>query len=264
MQKIKVNRGKIIRWIFVIVTLTLGVNAGRLVHSRLRFQEVRRAKPIPYTVVLRETVYGPDGTASVAADETFAVRSDGSYVKRLAHKRQGGNKLVDSDSERTIFFASGIEVQINDIASTKSTMASKLNPASLQRDPNSKCINTFVGRPSRSTPEVINGEEVIAGYKAVKASKDNWTWWFALDHGCATVKVRIDWGSQGYSEKNLVALIPGEPASALFDIPADDREMPPSERVLGRGKDPSKCGSPKCAETLRMLDDYYNANRPKK
>lgn len=270
MQKINIARWKPLNWVFALFTMALVVNAGRLIHSQMGAQGVHPGKPIPYTVILRETVYSPDGNASVAMDETFAVRSDGSYVKKLTHKKQMGNNLVDADSERTVFFASDTgaqtRVHINDIDNTKSTEAAKINSASLQRDPSSKCINSLAGTPmsTRSRPEAISGEETVAGYRAVKITSNGWTWWFALDHGCAPVKVRVDWGSQGYSEKNLIALIPGEPTSALFNAPADDREMPPSERALGRGKKPSDCGSPRCAEILRMRDESYRANRPKK
>ncbi len=263
MQKIKADLREMSKRIFLLVIVALGVNSGLLIHSRLRAQEARRGGPIPYTTTLRETVYSPDGTASVAMDETFAVRSDGSYVDILKHKKQIGTKLVDSDSGRTIHFASGIKVEINDFTGVKSTTVSKVNLAKFQRDPSSKCINSFDGTP-QIPPQVINGEEVVAGYRAVKITSNNWTWWFALNHGCAMVKARIDWGSQGYSEKNLVELVPGEPAAALFDVPGDDKEMAPSERALGRGKDPSSCGSPRCAEILRKLDEAYRANRPKK
>jgi len=263
MQMIKVDRARMLKWIFVLFIIALGVNAVRLVHSRLVAQERRLGKTISYTVIVRETVYGPDGTASVAADETFAVRSDGSCVDILTHKKQIGNKLADNDSGRQIYLASGTTVEINDFTGAKSTTVSKINPAKFQRDPSTKCINSLDGTPQAS-PQDISGEEVVAGYRTVKITSKNWTRWFALDHGCAMVKLRVDWGSQGYSEKNLIALIPGEPAATLFDVPPDDKEMAPSERILGRGKDISSCGWPRCAETLRKLDEEYKAGRLKK
>jgi len=264
MRKIKIARRGVLNWVFLLATVVLGANALLLIHSRFKAQEVRRGGPIPYTVILRETVYGPNGEASIAAEETYAIRSDGSYSKKLTHKKQAGDKLLDQDSARTMFLASGIEVEINDFADTKSTTASNVNLAKLQRDPGSKCISTFAGTPGHSTiPEYINGEEIVSGYRTVKiTSADNLTWWFALDHGCATVKVRADWGSKGYSEKTLINLIPGEPDAALFNVPAWAKEVAPSERILGSGKDASRHG-PRYAETLRKLDERYNANRPK-
>jgi hypothetical protein len=199
MQRIKIDSRKALTWTLGLAIISLGVNAGRLAYSRWGGQEARSSRPIPYTTILRETVHSPDGTTTVAADETFAVRSDGSFAKRLAHKKQIGGKLVDSDSERTIYLASGIEIQVNDLANTKSTEASKVNLAKFQRDPSSKCINTFDGNPPTPTPEVIIGEETVAGYRAViitSTKASNWKWWYALDCGCAEIKARIDWGQR--------------------------------------------------------------------
>jgi len=263
MQKMIADRRKILKWILILFIVTLGANAFRLIHSRYLAQERHPGKSAPFTVTVRETVYSPDGTASVATDSTFAVRSDGSCVDILKHKQQTASKLVDRDSERQIYFASGTRVEVNDVTGAKSTTVLKLNLAKFRRDPSSKCITSFDGTPL-APPQDIIGEEVVAGYRTVKITSNNWTWWFALDHGCAMVKSRVDWGSQGYSEKNLVALIPGEPAATLFSVPEDDMEMTPSERMLGRGKDPSNCGSPRCAEMLRKLDEEYKASRPKK
>ena len=91
----------------------------------------------------------------------------------------------------------------------------------------------------------------------MKITNNNATWWVALDYGCAMVKSRVDWGAQGVSEKNLVALIPGEPEAALFDVSAQFREAPFSEMLLGPGKKLEDLG-PRDAERLRKIDqDYY-------
>jgi hypothetical protein len=246
----------VLKWVFVLALIGFAVSMGRLIHSRLRAQEVRTGGPIPYTVILRETVYGPDGTATVAAEQTQAVRSDGSFVRRLAHK--GENQAT----ERTIKFASGIEVTINDVAKTKSTiLRENISPARWHRDPNSKCINSLAGEPMISLPEVFSGEEMVAGYRTAKLTWNNITAWHALDCGCAEVKSRADWGKQGFSEWNLVGLIPGEPDAALFEVPATAREVPPSERVLGPGKSHENFG-PGAAERHRKLDEYYYKHRP--
>lgn len=256
-----IERETMLKWVFVLVVIVFAIHMGRLTHSRLKAKEALVSVPIPYTVILKETVYRPDGSVTKGVDMTQAVRSDGSFVWRLAHERGDETK---NKKQRIIRFASGIEVTLNEITNTKSTVEKNVNPARWQRDPSSKCINSFAGNPmANSTLEVINGEEMVAGYRTVKITRDNATMWFALDCGCAMVKDRMDWGSQGASEKNLVALVPGEPEAALFDVPATAKEAPPSEMMLGSGKDP-KDYKPSLAEKLHRRDAYYYAHRPKR
>jgi hypothetical protein len=263
MQKTSVDKKKILKWTFMLFIMALGANAFRLTHSRYLAQERHLDKPIPFTVTVREIIYGPDGMNSVIRDITFAVRSDGSRVDILERKQQIPGKLIDKDSKRTIYFASGTVVEINDFTGAKSTTVPKVKHAKLLGDPSSKCITSFDGIPLARQQDIIS-EEVVAGYRTVKFTSNNLTRWFALDHGCAMVKFREDWGGRGYSEKNLIALIPGEPAATLFSVPEDDMEMTPSERILGRGKSPSDCGNPHCAKSYRKADEQYKANRPKK
>lgn len=255
MRNMQLKPTLILKWSVFVVLIGVVLLMGRLVHSGLSAQQVRGSGPVPYTVILQETVYGPDGTSTVAARVTEAVRSDGSFVVRLAHKDE------TQATERTIYFASGIEVTINELAATKSTVLRKnAKPYGWLRDPSSNCINSLAGEAFTSPPEFFAGEERVAGHRTVKLTHDNVTRWLAVDYGCATVKDRADWGSQGYSEWNLVALIPGEPDPALFEV-EQYKEVSPSERVLGSGKNRKQCG-PETAELLRRLDEYYYRHRP--
>src|SRR5436309_6771439 len=76
----------ILRWVFVLVVMGLAAQAGRLLHlqikARTNVQAARVSKPIPYTVTLRETVHGPDGTTTQGPEYTWSVRSDGSTLLR--------------------------------------------------------------------------------------------------------------------------------------------------------------------------------------
>jgi len=255
MFNIHVKSKTMLKWAFVLVLIGFAVLLGRVIQSRLRAQEVRVGGPIPYTVKLVETVHSLDGRAGVTSEEIWAIRSDGSRVLRLEHKSAMGT------TQRTINFASGIEVTIIERANTKSTVAKPINPARLQRDPASKCMNSLAGEPFTSPPEVYAGEETIAGYRTVKLTdNNNITAWYALDCGCAMVKERFDWGN-GFTEKNLVALIPGEPDAALFEVPATAKEVPPSEMLLGSGEN-RKNLDPATVERLRKLDEYYYKHRP--
>ncbi|MCS6804899.1 MAG: hypothetical protein RMM98_14575 [Acidobacteriota bacterium] len=263
MINMHVESRTMLKWALVLVLIGVAVFMGHLIHSRMRAQEVRAGGPIPYTVILRETLYYPNGTSTVAGEYTQAVRSDGSFVWRYAEI--GGHAL----RERGIQFASGVEVTIDEIGNTKSTQMIRTNLARMQRDPSSKCVNSFAGEPFMSPPEVFSGEETVAGYRTVKLAQGVATGWYAVDCGCAMVKSRHDWGGGSVTEKNLVALIPGEPDAALFDVPATAKEVPPSERILGSAKKRIRPGPDaeerlrRLAEQLRVYDEYYYKHRPK-
>jgi len=67
----------ILRLAFVVVVIGISAQAGRLLHLRINARNIARAarigRPISYTVTLRETVHGPDGTTTAGPEYTFAV-----------------------------------------------------------------------------------------------------------------------------------------------------------------------------------------------
>lgn len=267
------RRALLITMTQLLVVVGLSVLVGRVIHShlstnhsRLSAKQLRVGGPLPYTVVRRETYHRPDGSVTVHKDSTEAIRSDGSRVVQNTPIRNPANGV-----ERIIMFASGKQVIINDLVNLKSTVAMNINFAALQRDPGSKCMNSFAGKPFFSTryvTEVIQGEELVSGYKTIViAASDGITRWLALDYGCAILKERWDHGAgRGYSEHNLVTLISGEPGAALFHIPVDAREVPPSELVKATYLNHNNCQEPKCMERLNerlhQQDKNYYSRRP--
>lgn len=255
---------------FMKVLLVIGVfvavvQAGHLYYSNLQSPgtykvkagEMRTGAPVPYTVRLIETFHGSDGSAVDTQESIWAVRSDGASVRHIMQKQS------KQTSERTIKFVSGEEIVINELTNIKSTTFEKsVNSARWQRDPSSKCINSFAGTAMTSLPETISGEETVSGYRTVRITANNVTSWYALDYGCALVRDKADWGTgKGYSEHNAVLLVPGEPNEALFRIPVNAREAPPSERLLSSETNgASNCGA-KCMELLQKFDARYFANR---
>lgn len=243
-----------LRWLFVVVVIAVAAQGGRLLHSHVKNRIDARAagaavrRLIPYTVTLRETFRGPDGTRTEALEHTYAVRSDGSKLMRWRGR----------GSQRVIYLSSGFQVDTNDENNTKSSMRKpNHNPATLQRDPNSKCLLSMTGRPMTYPPEdVFVDEEIIAGYRTAKIAAGIITSWYALDYGCAPVKERWQFSATEVGEKELVALVPGEPDSSLFDVPAHYREVPPSERLLGpKGESPA-CDEP-TRKAIKELDEDY-------
>ena len=240
-----------LRWIFVLVVICLAAQAGRLLHLRINARNIARAarvgRPIPYTVTLRETVHGPDGTTTAGPEYTYAVRSDGSTLMGS----------VGRGSQRTLYLSSGFQVDTNEGTNTKSSIRRpNENPARWQRDPDSKCVNSLAGMPMTSPPETFLGEETIAGYRTAKIADGLTTSWHALDYGCALVKDRWEFSATEVSEKELVALVAGEPDAALFDVPAHYREVLPSERILGPKKENPGCNG-HVQKVLQKLDEDY-------
>lgn len=245
----------ILRWLLVVIVLAVAAQAGRLLHSHMKNRIGARAaagdavnRPIPYSVTLRETVHGPDGTTTPGLEFTNAVRSDGSMLMRSRGK----------GSQRLIYLASGFQVDTNDQSNTKSSIRRlNQNPATWQRDPSSMCVNSLAGTPMTFPPsDTFLGEEIIAGYRSAKIASGIITSWYALDYGCALVMQRWEFSATEVSEKELVALVAGEPDPSLFEIPAHYREVPPSERLLGPKKEPPGCDE-HSRKAIQKLDDDY-------
>ena len=242
----------ILRWVFVLVVIGLAAEAGRLLHLRINArtnaQAVRGRGPIPYTVTVREIIHAPDGTTRVSREITEAVRSDGSIVYRNSTSKGSG---------RGLYFSSGLHLSTDEIHNTKTTMMNaNPDPASSLRDPTSKCLNSLAGKPFTSPPETLLGEETIAGYRTVKIASDIITKWHALDYGCALVKDRWDFSPTEFTEKELVALVGGEPDATLFDVPANYREVPPSESMWGPKKERRFCDE-NTEKFLQIMDEDY-------
>ena len=253
------GRTTILRCLFVVIILAVAAYAGSLLHTYVKTRIGPRTanaavrRPIPYTVTLREIVHGPNGTTTVALEHTYAVRSDGSRMMRWR-----GEGL-----QRVIYLASGFQVDTNDQTNTKSTIRKQsYKPLESQRDPSSMCVNSLAGMPITVPSEAFVGEETIAGYRTAKLSRNIITSWYALDYGCAPVKERWEFSATEVSEKELVALVAGEPDPSLFDVPAHYREVLPSERLLGSNKEPSGCDE-NSRKAFKEVDDEYRRLKAK-
>jgi hypothetical protein len=249
----------ILRWLFVVLILAVAAYAGRLLHTHMKAHIGPRTvgaavrRPIPYTVTLREIVHGPNGTTTEALEHTYAVRSDGSRMMRLRGK----------GLQRVIYLASGFQVDTNDQTNTKSSIKKQYKPLASLRDPSSMCVNSLAGTPIFFPPkEAFVGEETIAGYRTAKIIDGIITSWHALDYGCAPVKERWQFSATEVSEKELVALVAGEPDPSLFDVPAHYREVLPSERLLGPNKEAPGCDE-NSRKAFKEVDDEYRRLKAK-
>ena len=172
----------------------------------------------PYTVVLQEIAIDAEGHGRVASIQLRAVRSDGSNVLRMGDATNGGRMVfLAGESQR---------ININPRRLVKSTQFSPWHPGHTYRDPKFNCLMLLDGTKLAGT---LVGEEFVAGYRAAKIVNEaaGSTVWLSLDYGCAPLKSKMDFGKES-SETTLVSFVAGEPDPALFEVPANYTEGPPS------------------------------------
>jgi hypothetical protein len=108
----------------------------------------------------------------------------------------------------------------------------------------------------KPTAEVYNGTEIQHGLRTAKIADGPTTHWYALDYGCALVRARMEWENGSVSEKNLLALVKGEPDAALFHVPQVYQEVPPSKWHFVKGDIPASDQA-----LMRKLDEQYHKDR---
>ena len=203
----------------------------------------------PYTLILSETLVGASGQRRAGPLSMFALRSDGATVLRLG---------TTEEAARILNFPSGFEVKTNEQIRARSTMPIKMAAQTGLRDPDSSCISNTLGHPATTLGEHVLGMEDISGLRTVRVGTDakyGLTFWFALDHSCAKVRIRTGYGEGGFSEQHVVELTPAEPSAALFDVEGY-AEVPPS--VLGPYR---TAGNVALKKRLDKLDRLYYDRR---
>lgn len=216
MRTLDIFKNPIMRFIFWAAVIGLALNA-----VRIHFPTLKAAFPptkvVPYTVVLQEFDTHRDGATVPSFRMTEAIRGDGSRAMEMT-----SSDPASAYSERILDFSSGEKMYIMQPQQLKTTTFDPArNLAHWLRDSGNNClISGFQEKPE--------GEEVMEAYRAVKLTRGPTTHWFALAYGCALIKDRAEWPDGQMSEKRLVALMPGEPAPSLFEVPAGFQEVPPS------------------------------------
>jgi hypothetical protein len=196
-----------------------------------------------YAAVLEEFIVSKDGHERLASVQTWANRADGASVMRLG--REG-------DGSRMIFLPSGVRITVYDRTKGKSTEQRRADMPQPARDEQCKSLNGG---------EVFVGAEKVGSLETFKyrisSSDREMTIWYAPQYNCQTVRRVLEFNDGNRSELRLVSLTPG-PAPALFDVPSDYKEGPPSsiDPQLAACVD----GTP-CAEHRKQLDAAYFRNR---
>lgn len=251
--------GRYCLWLTAII---LALNAGRLTYRRFFTPMAYASSPFPYTAMYVEQAFDNTGTLKVTNLYSEAVRSDGSKMFR-----RSGPLGAETHAYREIEFANGDYMQIDEIRGRKVTFPQFHASAPPLRDPESSCVLPKLNLPAgyKQVNEVVVGEDKVGEYRTVQIKMDQTTTWYALDQGCAKVKVRYEFGS-AVTEQNLVSLIPGEPDGTLFRAPESFLEVPPSQLASCINADGSPRATP-CRQSqaraalLQQYDKLYYEKR---
>jgi hypothetical protein len=248
-----------LRIVFCTAVIALTANLVRLLMGPLgSIAHATVVTPVPYTVVLKESVMDKDGKTTGIYVQTYALRADGSTMFKtsgpVGQRNEGTLRLID--------LATKLHIEVRDLWDLKST---RTNPEARRlRDPNQQC--TIPG----GILENVLGEETIAGLRGIKLGKGERTSWFALEHGCAPLGERWVWKDGAVTEKVLVSLTPGEPELLAFYVPDSFKEVPPSqiatrEMPSAHAAHPMAMNKEEAARqkaAIQRLDSYYLAHRP--
>jgi hypothetical protein len=262
------------------LSLLAGVLAFRFVNSpywTIQRVEASARNFTPYAVSLMETTVDSTG-ARIQARRVAAMRSDGSMIEINQSLDKDGGIVYD---QRKLTWADRLTVDFMPQLRAKSTRRSPASAFALfytgmKRVASEQCLATLSGERTRDTMgEVLVNTETVGAWRAVhtRISQPNSPVidsWYAPELGCALVRQVIGYQNssqtgaliQGQSEKVIEWALAGEPDSALFAVPADYEEMPPSE-LAGRQAE-RRTGSRSCLnpEIQKAADERYFAQRP--
>jgi len=151
----------------------------------------------------------------------------------------------------------GTQITTNDLSQKRSTVRRPVNSNAWYRNLQAGCTDTD------AVGERVLGEETVDGYRTVKistaANGKGQTVWYSLDHDCAVIRARMDFGGLESDEWRLVTLVPGQPEDTLFAIPSSYQEGPPS--ALDPAPPATVCGADCQAQLKRHFQrrdaEYY-------
>lgn len=174
--------------------------------------------PVPYTVVLQETL--SKGNEKRAGLRTLtAVRADGSQV--VWFEVLGETHPGRISSRRLIRLADGTRIDTDEIRRRKSTRRpATSSPLTVFRDPGIDCT-------TRVLTENVVGRTSIAGFDAVEMRGDGNTRWFAPSLNCAELRSKYVWPGS-IAETEPVDVKAGEPSPELFETGDEYEEVRPS------------------------------------
>ncbi len=253
--------------VFTLMVLSAGV-ALRLTIDRLTAQGT--SNRVPFTMTQVYTVSRPSGNWPTRRQEIMlAVKGDGSLVQRTKIFSDAGTIRVD---RREVYdLSTGRITAIDPFTQSKTTgVLTEAIRGSLTTQ-----IDTTCEAQLGPNATVERNGSIMSGYRVVRTTENS----VLPDGGKATT---VEWrapelnyfplrkkvtfvspkGNTTVNLREVQTVVTGEPASELFDVPANYAERSPSEVVSEtarlKGIPCSDCGQ----EFVGRADQKYQQNRP--
>ncbi len=256
--------------IAVAILLPLAARAYRMA-SMHRQLEVSPLPSFPaHTVVLLDTSHGNGRTTQMTI--IYARKRDGSGV-RIIREADSFSPTGDNESKSIEMTPSGTVVLSSSNVRMKTTRIWGPNAPRMKEDllilrnPATNCTKNFLGSsPSRLKP-ISETTDTVEGYPALKTVDDSgdgvWTVWRAPAFGCDTVRQHVAFKDGGYSDSIPQQLQLGEPDPALFEVPADFKEVSPLEMATASAQLHHRPLLDKQAALLKRFESKYQLLKPK-
>lgn len=214
----------------------------------------------PFTVLIKETRYGPDGAAGVEEYSIHARRRDGSTVWAV---------LTAGTDQETVMVRSVTDVRARATVGvdplTESLIRSPLSDQQIAHllAPNHLC--TEDPNPER---RVQHGVAAVRVYREVETAPGRvfrYVAWKAPELGCLELSAEgtltLPNGPVFRTKRDVIAILKGDPSEELFQIPQHYAQRLPSEVLSERGRLRPElgCDSAACLESAAMLDLAHRA-----
>jgi hypothetical protein len=224
------------------------------------------SNPPPFTIQQHYEVTGPHvGAAAVFELRTIALRSDGARVNLVKEPRKGW-------VSRDLRFSNGVLQTVYDdvraVVTVQLSASEQQNRRAMDLDPAANCALSLSGEHG-AHPSTVQGQEERFGIPVSRVlNGNNLTLWMAPSLGCTALEHFVDWDSAhpgtNTSRLKLDSVTLAEPDAALFAVPSNYAEMPPSQATalhMRFGAVPEDAVQKFVAQAAKN-DSFYLAHRP--
>lgn len=249
------------RRVAILIALSLAIGGLTFVVVRKLQVQAQVASRKPFTALMAERYYNSSGALVESYTSIYAIRSDGSSARIWLREDPNGRRAVIKGIED---LASKKRVAVDSMIESITTW-----PLSDEQVAGLKTADLSCAQAAEGERTTVLGYDVVKIQEELQAPSGKLhrdEFWRAPALDCFPMRERLSGGPSGgpvtlSTEREVVYVIPGEPAPALFEIPAGYTEHSPSQaaaefsrRFLGGRKIMSE-------EQLRLRDEIYERHQ---